>query len=121
MSMKNWSKAGLVGVVAMMAAGSAAIAEPVGGPAWDNAIAPAYGSVTYTLELYGQESTRITLDGNGNSDLDLFVYDEFGNLVARDIGYTDFASVAVTPRWTGEFTIVVVNNGRANGYHLQVD
>jgi len=55
--------------------------------------------------------------GDRNSDLDLYVYDENGFLVAKDDDDTDDCRVRFTPRWTGSFTIKVVNLGHyANTY-----
>jgi hypothetical protein len=40
-------------------------------------------------------------------DLDLFAYDENGNLVDEDIETDDIPILSITPRWTGEFRIRV--------------
>jgi hypothetical protein len=64
----------------------------------------------------------VTVQGDGDTDLDLYVYDEFGNRVAADEGPTDHCSVIWTPRWTGTFTIKVVNRGAlSNRYRLRTN
>lgn len=40
-------------------------------------------------------------------DVDLHLYDDNGNLVRSDTGYDDFPVVAVTPRWSGQFTVKI--------------
>ena len=75
--------------------------------------------VTYTVTLRADASTLITVEGDGRSDLDLFVYDENGNLVDHDNDSTDTCIAEVTPRWTGTFRIVVQNVGeRSDCYKL---
>jgi hypothetical protein len=41
------------------------------------------------------------------SDIDLYLLDENGNVVAEDQGGEDHAVVEVTPAWTGSFTLRV--------------
>jgi len=75
---------------------------------------------TYTVTLPAGETTRIQVRGDGDTDLDLFVYDENGNLIASDTDYTDNCIVNVTPRWTGVFYIRIVNRGSVyNQYVLR--
>ena len=50
----------------------------------------------------------VTVEGDGSTDLDVYVYDENGNLVAKVDGPGDKCRVTWTPRWTGKFTIKVV-------------
>jgi hypothetical protein len=74
---------------------------------------------TFTVTFLGGEVARITVRGDGCSDLDLYVYDENGNLIGQDLGYSDSAMVSWIPRWTGPFTVVVKNRGaRANLYRI---
>jgi hypothetical protein len=50
---------------------------------------------------------------------DLYVYDENGNQVAADDDLTDECFVSWVPRWTGVFTIRIVNRGSVyNRYRL---
>ncbi len=56
----------------------------------------------YTTDVY-----HIAFD----TDLDLFVYDEAGDLVASDTDYTDDCLAAWTPYCTQVFTIKVENLG----------
>ena len=66
----------------------------------------------------GREAT-VVVSGDGDTDLDLYVYDENGNLVASDTDGSYQCAVSWTPRWTGRFTIRIVNRGRVyNRYKI---
>jgi hypothetical protein len=74
---------------------------------------------TYTVEFRGGEVARVGLEGDHSSDLDLYVYDQNGNLIVSDTDDTDLCLVQWTPRWTGPFQIKIVNNGQvSNVYDL---
>lgn len=100
-----------------------------------DAQAPSRGAVNgpkYTVDVVGPGRTdnysvsfvqgylaEVGLSGDGDTDLDLYVYDSNGNLIAADTDYTDDCYVNWVPRWTGRYTIKVVNRGRvANRYVL---
>ncbi len=73
----------------------------------------------YHWTFVGRELEVLFVSGDGDSDIDLYVYDENGNLVAKDDDYSDDCLVRFTPRWTGRFTIKVVNRGKyANRYTI---
>ena len=51
-------------------------------------------------------------------DVDIRVFDENGNLVARDSDHEDVAVAEVTPRWTGPFYIkITMYDSTSNGAH----
>ena len=82
----------------------------------------AHSSDTYTMRFRAGEVARVAVTGDGDTDLDLYVYDEFGNLIGSDTDYTDQCIVTWAPRWTGVFTIQVVNRGNVyNVYRLQTN
>lgn len=62
-------------------------------------------------DLRGGQYARIDVRGDGDTDLDCWLYDENGNLVASDTDYTDWCILEVRPRWTGPFRIRVSNLG----------
>jgi len=81
-----------------------------------------YDRHSWDLFLPAGETTRIVVDGDGDSDLDAFLYDENGHLVDSDTDLTDYCILEVRPLWTGRFTLVISNVGRvANLYELRVD
>lgn len=71
---------------------------------------------TYVIRFTGGEPARILVSGDGDSDLDLYVYDEYGNLGCRDADNTDDMICGFTPRRTGPFTVRIKNLGVANSY-----
>jgi hypothetical protein len=81
-------------------------------------VAP-HGTNVYHWTFVGRELEVLGLSGDGDTDLDLYVYDENGYLVAKDDDFSDDCLVRFTPRWTGSFTIRVVNRGPyANKYTI---
>jgi hypothetical protein len=67
---------------------------------------------TYSITFQGGQVARVGIVGDGDTDLDLYVYDENGNLVGRDADYSDECYVEWMPRWTGTFTVRIRNLGR---------
>jgi len=109
-------------ILTVAAAGSSAQAGRVGGPGQAVAVVYAGQLDEYTLWFRANEVARVVVDGDGSSDLDLFVYDENGNLVVSDTDYTDYCVGTWVPRWTGRFLVRVVNRGdRANVYELSTN
>ena len=73
----------------------------------------------YSFTFRGGEKAVVVVRGDGDTDLDLRVFDEHDNLIAFDDDPTDECVVAWTPAWTGKFTVKVVNHGAvANAYKL---
>jgi hypothetical protein len=105
-------------LVLVAAAGLAvpALTPPVqagadGGPKYGTAVVRAYDTNTHVVRFEGGKPAMVVVRGDGDTDLDLYVYDETGRLVGQDVDPTDFCLVTWTPRWTGTFTIRVVNLG----------
>ena len=77
---------------------------------------------TFRAAFYGGELASVLVLGDGDTDLDVYVYDAAGKPVAVDDDYTDACFVEWKPRWTGTFTIKVVNRGRVyNDYSIEWD
>ncbi len=71
----------------------------------------------YTITFKGGALAEVGISGDGDTDLDLFVYDEYGNLIESSTSTGDDEYVSWYPRWTGKFTIRVKNLGRVyNNY-----
>ena len=81
---------------------------------------PARTYKDWVVSMRGGEIARIGVVGDGDTDLDLEVYDENGNLIVRDIDSTDQCLVQWTPRWTGSFTVRIKNLGRVYNDYLLV-
>jgi hypothetical protein len=110
------------GMVALACLGGAAVAGPVGSETrWDVDTVNAYSTVFYNEYFAGGEVTNIRLQGDGDTDLDLFVYDEYGRLVASGTGYTDYEFVAFVPNRTGQFRVEIKNLGSVyNVYRIDM-
>ena len=109
----------LAAVAAVMGLSGVGFAGAVGGPRANTTRVNARATDVYTISFRGWETARITVAGDGDTDLDLYVYDEFGNLIAKDDDNTDYCVVSWTPRFTGPFTVRVVNRGGVyNQYRL---
>ncbi|MEQ8784887.1 MAG: hypothetical protein RIC55_01250 [Pirellulaceae bacterium] len=73
----------------------------------------------YTEYFRAGERAVIELQGDGDTDLDVYVYDEYGNLIVSDTAWGDYAAVSFVPSWSGRFTIKVVNRGHVyNNYTI---
>lgn len=74
---------------------------------------------SYSVAFREAELAEIALSGDGDTDLDLYVYDANGNIIAQDTDYTDDCYVSWVPRWTGTYIIKIVNRGQVyNRYYL---
>lgn len=89
----------------------------VGGPQYAESNVAAYGTDIYRVKFRGGEIARVVVSGDGDTDLDLYVYDENGNLITNDIDYTDQCVCTFQPRWTGMFVIKIVNRGRVYNHY----
>ncbi|MFO1032394.1 MAG: hypothetical protein U1F60_15035 [Planctomycetota bacterium] len=91
----------------------------VGGPGEITTRVEAHDTDQYEIRFHGEELAQIIVRGDGDTDLDLYVYDENDNLIASDTDSTDVCVVRWTPRWTGNFRVRVKNLGRVyNRYTL---
>lgn len=86
------------------------------GPARARSVVKTRSTDNYTITFRGGERAVVLVSGDGDSDLDLYVYDENGNLVCRDDDESDDMVCAWTPRWTGRYRIQIRNLGIANEY-----
>lgn len=78
-----------------------------------------YSTNTHRISFRAGEPAVVYINGDDDTDLDLYVYDENGNLIDSDVGYTDEGLVEWRPRWTGQFRIEVRNLGGIwNGYYF---
>lgn len=112
--MTRSSKVTMVAAAGLLLLGSAMLANAsaVGGPKVNlNTVVLAYDVDVYHVTFYGGELAEVAVRGDGDTDLDLFIYDEFGNLVASDIDGGDLCLAQWFPGWTGTFRIEVRNLG----------
>ena len=87
-----------------------AVAGPVDGPVEKTAQLAAGESDTVTVELNGKETTCITVRGDGESPLELRVFNEAGEEVGADaMGTRATRSVCFRVKERGTFTVKVTN------------
>lgn len=75
---------------------------------------------TWTIKFRGGEEAIVVVSGDGDTDLDVYVYDENNNLITSDCDNSDDCVVSFTPRWTGTFYIKIKNLGRVYNDYLLV-
>lgn len=75
---------------------------------------------TWTIRFRGGEPAYVVVSGDGDTDLDLYVYDQNGNLIDSDTDSTDDCVAAFNPRWTGVFYIKIKNLGRVYNRYVLV-
>jgi hypothetical protein len=83
----------------------------VGGPKRTVDVVEGRATDQYKITFRGGEVARVAVSGDGDTRLDLFVYDENGNLITSQVGPGDDCLASWVPRWTGVFIVRVVNRG----------
>ena len=84
-------------------------------------VAP-YSMLYYNITFRGGEPAAVHVVGDGDTDLDVYVFDENDNLIAYDDDLTDECLVLWQPVWTGRFRIEVRNLGPYyNAYVLRTN
>ena len=83
----------------------------VGGPKYGEGRVYGKDYTDYTAKFWANELAEVIVIGDGDNDLDLYVYDSNGNLIASDTDYPDQCVCRWVPSWTGAFTIRIVNRG----------
>ena len=68
----------------------------------------------YEWRFRAGRTAEVAVIGDGD-DVDVYVYDEYGNLVAKDDDSSTACYVSWVPRWTGKFR-VEVRNASGAGY-----
>jgi hypothetical protein len=71
----------------------------------------------YRATFKGGQTAIVAIKGDGDTDLDLRVYDQNGNLICKDTRSTDEGICKWKPIWTGTFVIKVSNLGRVQNYY----
>jgi hypothetical protein len=83
----------------------------VSGPGQNNSYVDGNDTDIYEISFIEGKLAEIGLEGDGDTDLDLYVYDSLGNLLVMDEDYTDQCYVSWVPKWTGKFEVRIVNRG----------
>ena len=91
---------------------------PVGGPTFHTDIVSGHSTDIYEVKLSGEEPTNIGIQGDGDTDLDCFVYDDNGHLIDSVENLSDTCSFGFTPLWPGQFTLRIRNRGKVNNQYI---
>lgn len=82
----------------------------------------ANGRVTHALWFVGDERVLVEVEGDGDTDLDCFIKNRRGEVLASDTDGTDYCVLALTPPETGHYTLEVRNLGTLyNAYVIRVN
>lgn len=90
---------------------SGATRGAVGGPRYSEDRVYGKDYVDFQCKFWANELAEVVVIGDGDTDLDLYIYDASGNLIASDTDYTDDCICRWVPAWTGSFTIRIMNRG----------
>jgi len=80
----------------------------------------AYATDSFRYKFYASSRATVVVSGDGDTDLDLYIYDASGNLIVSDTDYSDDCVCTWTPAWTGAFTIKVKNRGNVYNHYTIV-
>ena len=83
----------------------------VNGPSRTYEVVNGNSTHTYQISFTAGFLAEIAVSGDGDTDLDLYVYDSNGNYITGDESYSDDCYVRWRPAWTGRFIVKVVNRG----------
>jgi len=76
----------------------------------------------WEIPFYGSSFAEVAVVGDGDSNLDVAVTDENGNVICYDVSWSDKLYCNFTPAWNGYFYVTVQNMGRSrNSYYLMTN
>ncbi|WP_461256012.1 hypothetical protein [Treponema sp. R80B11-R83G3] len=85
--------------------------DAISGPKYLYDKVGADGQITYKLAFEANKLAEVLVCGDGDTDLDLYVFDQNNDLIVYDEGYFDDCYVKFVPKNTMNFNIVVKNRG----------
>lgn len=94
----------------------------VGGPVRHHDNIPAHSTHIYRILFKGGEPVMVSLSGDGDTDLEMYIYDEDDNMVYDDAVFCSANEPIFTPKWTSRYKIKIVNKGNVyNRYVLSIN
>ena len=96
---------------ALKVKGEARQRDAVNGPFMYEDVVYSKSEEKYTCKFWANELAEVAVVGDGDTDLDLYIYDSNGNLITKDEDLSDNCYCSWVPAWTGTFTIKVKNRG----------
>jgi hypothetical protein len=88
-----------------------ALAGEIRGPRVASSSVRAHSTDRYDFFFEKGEQATVLLRGDGDTDLDCYLRDEDGDIVASDTDSTDMCILKVTPRATGRYRLEIKNLG----------
>jgi hypothetical protein len=83
---------------------------------------PAGQTDVWEIPFYGNSYAEVAVVGDGDTDLDVAITDENGNVFCYDVSWSDSLYCDFTPAWDGYFYVTVQNMGSVrNSYHLMTN
>jgi hypothetical protein len=92
-------------------------ASPIKGAQFTNDVLGRNMQHSFDLVLKKEEPTFMMVTGDGESDIDCFLYDENHHLLAKDDDRSSQCVIVITPRWAGHFTLIVQNVGTKQTFY----
>ena len=97
-------------------------AGAIGGSRYGDYTIRPFSTHSFQIAFRGGEYARVTVNGNRNTDLDLYIYDQWGRQVDFDDDGTDYCVAEWYVRDTAYFTVTIVNRGRYfNSYSISTN
>ncbi|MBL9048704.1 MAG: hypothetical protein JNK19_01145 [Tabrizicola sp.] len=76
----------------------------------------------WEIPFYGNSYAEVAIVGDGDTNLDVAVTDENGNVICYDVSWSDKLYCDWTPAWDGYFYVTVQNmGGSRNSYYLMTN
>ena len=101
----------ILALCAVLITASAANAGSSDGVTCDTEVVSARSVDVYYERFEGARAAIVGISGDGDTDLDLYIYDLAGNLVASSDGWSDDEVASWVPSYTQTYKIRVVNRG----------
>lgn len=124
-SMNGWNVKAVLGLAAIGFAGAsltAAAGTLTAAGLSKTEVVRARTTDIFHVQFRGGEVAAVAISGDGDTDLDLYVFDRNGNQICRSTRSGDDEGCRWTPAWTGTFRIEVKNLGNiANRYRIAMN
>jgi hypothetical protein len=75
------------------------------------------GSIYYEIKFVGDEFAEVAVEGDGEADIDLYVFDKDENLIAADESGSASCYVSWYPSKTEKHYILLINRGENTTYY----
>jgi hypothetical protein len=95
-----------------------ASAGSIDGPGRRRDVVGSHKTDSYWMAFEGGERAEVNVRGDGSTDLDCYVKDTAGSIVAVDMDTTDYCVLNWFPTRTKKYKLEIVNNGNIPNAYL---